>query len=197
MRLLLVLCVSYLLGAIPTGYLLTRVAVGVDVRERGSGSTGATNVIRTAGRWAGAATLLLDAAKGTAAVLIARWSGVQPAGPAEALALLAVVAGHVFPVTLGFRGGKGVACTIGGALVFSPLAAGVGLAGLAGVVAATRWVSLGSLVFATLLPVAHLAVRGPSVELLPLLAACLLVVVRHTGNIRRLMAGREPRLGEG
>src|SRR5215475_11956170 len=117
MTALLDLAVAYLLGAIPFGYLLVRWKTGGDVRSSGSGNIGATNVLRTSGRAAGIATLLLDVGKGAAAVLLARWIGAGSSAPLEPMAVLGVVLGHVFPVTLGFRGGKGVACAVGAGLV--------------------------------------------------------------------------------
>ncbi|MDQ3745389.1 MAG: glycerol-3-phosphate acyltransferase, partial [Acidobacteriota bacterium] len=119
-----IVLLAYLLGSIPFGYLVVRAAGGGDVRETGSGGTGATNVTRRAGKWAGVMTLLLDALKGAAAVLVARWvlSDGANADWWVAASALAVVAGHVFPVWLGFRGGKGVATGLGVFLVLAPLA---------------------------------------------------------------------------
>ena len=115
MRPVLILIAAYLLGSIPFGYLIVRAKEGSDVRETGSGGTGATNVTRRAGKKAGIITLLLDAAKGVAAVLMARWLGTaafEVNWLVAAAAVLAVI-GHCFPVWLGFRGGKGVATGVG------------------------------------------------------------------------------------
>src|SRR5947209_12776300 len=116
-----VVVLAYLLGSIPFGYLIVRLSGGGDVRETGSGGTGATNVTRRAGKWAGVLTLALDALKGAAAVLVARWVLADGAGVNWwiAASALAAVAGHVFPLWLGFRGGKGVATGLG---VFAILA---------------------------------------------------------------------------
>src|ERR1700761_7011197 len=117
---LAVVGIAYLLGAIPFGYLLVRWKTGTDVRSKGSGNIGATNVLRTTGRAAGIATLLLDIAKGYAAVWIAgRLTGQEPIW--MSLAALAVMAGHAFPVFLGFKGGKAVASFIGAFLCLTPL----------------------------------------------------------------------------
>src|SRR5271154_4929032 len=131
---LLVIVIAYLVGGIPFGYLLVRMTTGKDVRAAGSGNIGATNVLRTTGRAAGVATLLLDIAKGYAAVWIAaRLTGNEPIW--MSLAALAVMAGHAFPVFLGFKGGKAVASFIGAFLCLTPLALVCVLAIFTGVVA--------------------------------------------------------------
>ena len=193
--------VGYVLGALPSGYLIVRILRGKDVRSEGSGNIGATNVLRTTGRTAGVATLLLDIAKGALAVAIGRWLAPPDAGGTSmsaAIAFLAVVTGHVFPVTLGLRGGKGVACAVGGALVLAPVAALISIGALLATIAATRRVSPGSLVFALLFPVFLAAGRSaePSGwQALCAAGASAIVIGRHASNIRRLLEGTEPRLG--
>src|SRR5215467_3210508 len=126
---IIIVIVAYLIGSIPFGYLIVRRKIGADIWETGSGGTGATNVSRRAGKVAGVLTLLLDALKGATAVLIASWSGDW----VVAAAAIAVIAGHIFPVWLGFRGGKGVATGVGVFLVLAPVAlvcAGVLFAGV-------------------------------------------------------------------
>jgi glycerol-3-phosphate acyltransferase PlsY len=180
-------------GAIPVGYLIARV-LGVDLRRRGSGNIGATNVLRTAGWGPAVATLLGDVAKGYVAAWLGSRAGAAPAW-AGAGAVLAVV-GNCWPVFLGFRGGKGVATGLGAFLRAAPWAlvpAGVVWVSL---VASFRYVSLASICAALGLPVAILALGYPR----PLAAAGLVVTVivvgRHHDNIRRLLAGTERRFGE-
>jgi glycerol-3-phosphate acyltransferase PlsY len=196
MGILLAAAIAYLLGCIPTGWIIVRLLRGVDVRAEGSGNIGATNVLRTTGRAAGLATLTVDVAKGALAVLAASFVAAgHPAAPA--VAALAVVVGHAFPVTLGFRGGKGVSSAVGSALALAPLEAAGALAVLAAVVAAGRRVSAGSLAFAAILPLFVLIREGPWPRFPFLLASGALIVVRHRGNIGRLLAGTESRLGQG
>ena len=187
---------AYLLGSVPFGVLVARAFDrDVDLRKTGSGNIGATNVARTLGKGAGALTLLLDAAKGAAAVLLAR----AAAGPADAVlpavAGAAAFLGHVHPVWLRFRGGKGVATALGVVLALSPAAAGILFLLFAAVFAATRYVSLGSLVAAAGLAPAMLLLRAPR----PLVALSVgigaMVFWTHRENIRRLSAGEERRFG--
>ena len=184
------LIVGYLLGSIPFGLLLTKLAGGGDIRSVGSGNIGATNVLRTGSKGLAAATLLLDGAKGFLAVWLA-WRYLPDAAP---LAALGAVLGHCFPVWLRFRGGKGVATTLG---VCLGLAWPVGLAYAAvwlAMLAATRVSSASGMSAAVAAPIAA-AVTG-RVELVPVLAAIALVVVwLHRENIARLRAGTEPRVG--
>jgi glycerol-3-phosphate acyltransferase PlsY len=189
--LLLVALASYLLGSIPFGVVITR-ALGLgDLRQIGSGNIGATNVLRTGNRAAAAATLILDAAKGAVAVLLARaWVGPDAAQVAALFAFL----GHLYPVWLQFRGGKGVATFLGTLLA---LAWPVGLAACATwavTAAVSRISSLSALVAAGLAPVWLLIFgHGQMLALVIILAA--LVFLRHGANIARLRAGTEPRIG--
>ncbi len=186
---------GYLLGAVPFGWLLGRLGRGLDVRRVGSGNIGATNVGRSVGAWAGILTLVLDVGKGAAAAWGAGWLSGQPA--VAMAAGLAAVAGHIFPVYLGFKGGKGVATGLGVFLVLAPpetLGAGVLFLAAA---AATRRVSVGSIAATISLPVILLVRQASPALLLTALASSLLIVIRHSENIRRLFAGTEPRMGEG
>jgi glycerol-3-phosphate acyltransferase PlsY len=201
--------VAYLVGAIPFGLLLGRLH-GVDIRAHGSRNIGATNVGRVLGRKWGFLCLILDVLKGLLPVLLAGRLLVSSAETSpQLLAWLAVafaaVLGHVFPVYLGFRGGKGVATTVGVALGIYPwftLAMGAALIAYAAVRFATGLVSLGSLTIAVVFPVALLltlyAFEGDLRPFWPLLAAAILlstlIVVRHVGNIRRLLRGEEVRV---
>ena len=181
--------VAYLLGSIPFGLILTRLAGGLDLRATGSGNIGATNVLRTGRKDIAAATLLLDMLKGTAAVLIAArfWPEAAP------LAALAVVIGHCFPVWLKFRGGKGVATLMGVSLGLAwPLGLAYALVWL-GVFGLTRISSLAGIGAAISAPFAALGLGRA--DLVPVLAAlALLVLVMHRENLARLRAGTEPKV---
>jgi acyl phosphate:glycerol-3-phosphate acyltransferase len=184
---------SYMIGSIPFGVIITAVFGLGDLRKIGSGNIGATNVLRTGNRWAAAATLLLDGGKGAVAVIAAqRYFG----GDAPQVAALFAFLGHLYPVWLGFRGGKGVATFLGTLLA---LAWPVGIAACltwAATAAVSRISSLAALVAAALSPL-WLLVFGQAqmVPLAILLAA--LVFLRHTANIDRLRQGTEPRIGRG
>jgi glycerol-3-phosphate acyltransferase PlsY len=189
---IIVVVVAYLLGSIPFGYLIVRRKMGADIRQTGSGGTGATNVTRRAGKAAGVLTLLLDAAKGSAAVLIAR--AVAGDDWLIAAAAIAALVGHMFPVWLSFRGGKGVATGVGIFLVLAPIALlGAGVIFIA-IVALTRYVSLGSIIAAILIPVFVWLLS----DLRPLLVAAIvgaaLIIFAHRGNIQRLVSGTESRI---
>ncbi len=200
MRALIVIAAAYFLGSIPFGYLIVKLLAGADVRETGSGGTGATNVSRRAGKLAGVLTLLLDAAKGAAAVLLASWL-LLTNNAMDALvagAAFAVILGHCFPVWLGFRGGKGVATGVGVFLVLAPWSLmGAGLIFLA-VVSLTRYVSLGSITAAALFPLL-VSLQHYRVKPLPgftyVLAVAVvgggLIIFMHRANIGRLLAGTE------
>jgi glycerol-3-phosphate acyltransferase PlsY len=185
---------AYLLGSIPFGLMLTRLAGFGDVRNIGSGNIGATNVLRTGDKKLAAAVLLLDAGKGAVAVLIARRWGTD----AAALAAVAAMIGHLFPGWLGFKGGKGVA-TAGGVLL--AYAWPVGLAGIATwlvIAFLTRYSSLAALATALLSPVYALLLLpfdGERITVIAILS--LLVVLRHRGNIVRLLRGKEGRISLG
>jgi glycerol-3-phosphate acyltransferase PlsY len=182
---------GYLLGTIPFGLLLTRAAGLGDIRSIGSGNIGATNVLRTGNKGLAAATLLLDGIKGATAVLL----GLHLAGPDGAFAGgLAAVLGHLFPVWLRFKGGKGVATGFG--VLFAaawPAGLGAGAVWLI-VFAVSRISSAGALSAFAVAPLLAWAAAGPQVALLILLIAAL-IAVRHDANIRRLLAGTEPRFG--
>lgn len=183
---------GYLLGSIPFGLLLTLAAGLGDIRRIGSGNIGATNVLRTGRKGLAAATLLLDAVKGAAAVLI----GAHVAGDNGVLvAGLAAIIGHLFPVWLSFKGGKGVATGLGVLLAAAPLA-GLGAAAVwLGTARITRISSASALAACVAAPVIAILVGTPlPVEAL-VMATAALIVGRHHANIRRLLAGTEPRIG--
>jgi glycerol-3-phosphate acyltransferase PlsY len=188
---LLALVVAYLVGGIPFGYLLVRLKSGQDVRSMGSGNIGATNVLRTSGRWVAVATLVLDIAKGFFAVwLAARLTGDSVTW--TSLAALAVMAGHAYPVFLKFRGGKAVASFVGAFLYLTPIPLLATLVVFVIVVAATRHISMGSIIAAAGLPLAiWLIMHPPAPVILASLTAAVFIVSRHRSNIQRIRAGKE------
>jgi glycerol-3-phosphate acyltransferase PlsY len=186
---------GYLLGSVPWGLLLTKLAGLGDIRAIGSGNIGATNVLRTGRKGLAAATVLLDAAKGAVAVLLARrYAG----GDAALLAGAGAVIGHLFPVWLGFRGGKGVATGLGVLLAVSwPVGLAAGATWLA-VAVLFRISSLAALAACAVAPVFAWALSGGGGRTVLLVAAlAILIVAKHHANIRRLLDGREPRIGKG
>jgi glycerol-3-phosphate acyltransferase PlsY len=200
---LLIAAVSYLLGSIPVGYLLVRIFRHEDIRSVGSGNIGATNVLRSGGKGLGAATFLLDMLKGCSAVWLGGYLGSlllpeMPHRSAQALAALLAVLGHMFPVWLKFRGGKGVATGFGVFLVAAPLAALSAISVFALVLALSRYVSLASILgAASFPPFAWLLVKGdrPVFYITVQCAVALLIIIKHHQNIRRLIAGTESRFG--
>lgn len=212
MRPALAIAFAYLLGSIPFGYLIVRSTQGADIRDTGSGGTGATNVSRRAGKTAGVLTLVLDALKGAAAVLAAKFilsetsldfNGVSH--PVQqviywwiAAASVAVILGHMYPVWLRFRGGKGVATAIGVFLVLVPMAVALAAVLFVLIVWRTRYVSLGSIFAAVAIPVFVLVqsrFMHTSDRITPILATSVigaaLILFAHRQNITRLLAGTE------
>ncbi|MBB3288671.1 MULTISPECIES: glycerol-3-phosphate 1-O-acyltransferase PlsY [Rhizobium] len=204
------LAIAYLLGSIPTGYLAGRLLKGVDIRELGSKSTGATNVLRTLGKWPALVVLLVDVLKGAAAIVFARWfypwlytlptmlgpQSQQSLVPwAVCLAGLAALLGHSRPIWLNFRGGKSVATGLGLLLAIAwPV--GLGAVTVFGVALAIfRIVSLGSILAALTAIALVCCLEQPLPYRLLVIAGSLYVIVRHRTNIQRLLVGTEPRLG--
>ena len=188
---------GYLLGSIPFGLILARGIAGVDVRQSGSGNIGATNVLRSAGKKLGAATLALDVAKGTLPVAAALWwfGGAENAGDWPALTAVAAFLGHVFPAWLRFRGGKGVATAFGAFLALAPAAALAAAGAFAAALAATRIVSVASIAAAATCAVAAAVLHGArSPVALAALAVFVVILLRHQSNLRRLRRGEERRL---
>ncbi|MGA7906325.1 MAG: glycerol-3-phosphate 1-O-acyltransferase PlsY [Candidatus Sulfotelmatobacter sp.] len=198
----LVAAAGYLLGSIPFGYLLVRIFRGEDVRRSGSGNIGATNVSRKSPAL-GVLTLLLDALKGGGAVWLGyvvseRMGAGVLAYRVMSMAAFFAVLGHMFPLWLKFRGGKGVATGLGAFLAIAPKAVLIAAAIFLVVVLIFRYVSLGSIVAVIFFPVLAYAMHsyGNAPAALALMAAtCLLIVAKHTENIRRLLAGTENRFG--
>ena len=191
---LLLLAIGYLLGAIPSGYLAGRLLKGIDLRDCGSGSTGATNVLRNVGKGPALVVFLIDVSKGALAVLLTKSVGLNDW--LQVLAGLSALAGHIWPVWLDWKGGKAVATGLG---MFLGLAWPVGLAcfGLfMAVISIFRIVSLSSVVAAIGLPLLMLLSGGSSAYVVVSLMASLMVLWRHRSNIKRLLAGTEPKIGE-
>lgn len=203
--------VAYLLGSIPTGYTAARLIKGIDIREHGSGSTGATNVLRTLGKGPGLLVLLVDTLKGVLAIALVYWMftfapsrnlvppSVNPSiwlAWMVAFAGLAAILGHSKSIWLGFTGGKSVATSLGVLLAMS-WQVGLGTLGVFGVVMAlSRIVSLSSIAGAIAVSVLMLVLGQPLPYLLFAVAGGLYVILRHRSNIQRLLAGTEPRLGQ-
>ena len=196
MIILLAAAIAYLLGAIPFGFLLVKWTTGADVRSGGSGNIGATNVLRTTGRAAGIATLLLDIGKGYLAVWIA---GRLSDGSVLTMcvAALAVMAGHAFPVFLGFKGGKAVASFVGAFLRLSPMALGAVLVVFVVIVAWTRFISMGSIVAAATFPLAIWLLYKDTTMVMAGLIAGAFIIYKHSSNIGRLHDGTEHRFSFG
>jgi acyl phosphate:glycerol-3-phosphate acyltransferase len=190
-ELTLVLALAYLLGSIPGAFLVARTS-GVDLRRRGSGNVGATNVLRTLGVSRAVVAMCLDAAKGSVAVAVA--SSLSPVAFVGAAAGVCSVLGHVFPVWLGFRGGKGVATAAGVFAVLAPLT--LLASGVVFVVTVwyTRFISVGSLVGTATLA-AGAAASGPTATAVAAAVVTVIILVRHRDNVRRVVDGTERRIG--
>ena len=186
------LLIGYLLGSIPFGLIFTRLSGAGDIRAVGSGATGATNVLRTGKYGAAAATLIFDAAKGAAAVLIAWHFWYHDAA---AVAAIGAVLGHLFPVWIGFKGGKGVATSLGVLLALYWPVALASLATWLVVAVITRISSLSALVACVAAPL-YMFLWGEQEFAVATLIIAVIVLIAHRDNIRRLLAGTEPRIGK-
>jgi glycerol-3-phosphate acyltransferase PlsY len=184
---------AYAIGSVPFAFLLARGWGSVDLRRVGSGNLGAANVLRSSGVTAGALVLLLDVTKGALSVTLARHLSDQAAAPAAAG--LAAIVGHVYPIWLRFRGGKGVATACGVFSVLMPPAVVPALTIFAVTVWLTRYVSLASVLASLALPPLAYAAGSPAPAMASASAAAVLIVFRHRSNLRRLRAGTERRLG--
>jgi acyl phosphate:glycerol-3-phosphate acyltransferase len=194
--------VAYLIGSIPSGLLLARLK-NVDVRATGSGNIGATNVARSAGKTLGLLTLLLDAAKGALPVLLAGALDLFPeANPqfdqrATIAAALGAVTGHIFPITLGFRGGKGVATALGALAALAPASLPLALLAFVAGFGTTRRVSVGSICAAMAAPFGAVVAGYPPAVSAAIAVLAGLILYRHRDNMARIRAGTEPRFGSG
>lgn len=186
---------AYLLGSVSWSVVIVKLLQGLDVRTVGSGNAGATNVLRAAGKKAGAAVLVLDVAKGVTAVAVPR--ALDAPAAVVSGAAVAVVVGHVFPVFFGFRGGKGVATALGALGTMAPAAMALGIVVFLAVVAWKRYVSLGSIVTAAIFPFLVWMTYSEPWLMVASGAIAILIVTKHSRNLQRLRRGTEPRLGGG
>ncbi|GED12751.1 glycerol-3-phosphate 1-O-acyltransferase PlsY [Aneurinibacillus migulanus] len=190
-----VIILSYLLGSISFSILVAKKIAKIDIRQHGSGNAGATNTLRVLGKGPGIAVLLLDAAKGAIAVGMAHWlSGGEDW--VVVFSGVAAIIGHNWPVFFGFRGGKGVATTIGTLIALAPLPALIAVIVTIAVIALTRYVSLGSLVFFTLIPIILILNEASLTYIIGTLTVAVLGYIRHIDNIKRLVQGTERKLGQ-
>lgn len=193
---ILILIAAYLIGSIPFSHLIAK-SQGVNLRKVGSGNIGATNLGRALGKKYAVLGYILDTAKGAIPVLLA-WHVLNVSGLQATLTGLAAILGHIFPIFLGFKGGKGVATGSGVFLVLSPVSVGVALAVWLAIYLSTKYVSLGSIIAAVSLAVYQVLRREPfsaeswSITVFSILVLCV-VIITHKKNIERLLSGREPR----
>lgn len=195
---LIIIIIAYLLGNISTSYIVAKRLAGVDIRTQGSGNAGSTNVLRTLGKKAGALTFAGDVMKGLAAVSIARliaYGVHMDQSVCAYLAVVAVVLGHNYPVFLGFKGGKGVATSLGSMLGMNPLVALMCLGFFIIIVAITKYVSLGSILGIGLSPIIMLMNHNTKGVLVTLFLT-LSVIITHKENVKRLLNGTERKIGE-
>lgn len=195
---LIIIITAYLLGNISTSYIVAKRLAGVDIRTQGSGNAGSTNVLRTLGKKAGALTFIGDVLKGLIAVLIARfiaYGANLDDTTCAYIAVVAVVLGHNYPVFLGFKGGKGVATSLGSMLGMNPLVALLCLGFFIIIVAITKYVSLGSILGIGLSPVIMM-INHNTKGVLVTLFLTISVVITHKENIKRLLNGTERKLGQ-
>ena len=204
---------AYLIGSIPFSFLVVRMMAGADIRELGSRNVGATNVARNVGKLPGAIALILDTAKGYAAVAVAKWIVSRPDWPLQpgadasplhsrafwiAVAGLIAVLAHMFPVWLRFHGGKGVATAAGAFLAIDPIAVAGGLLVFLIVILSTRFVSLASILSAASIPIfLRFLTHSPFWTLVVSIVIAMFIIVKHHANIARLTQGSERRVGEG
>ena len=188
------LLAGYLFGSIPFAYLLARRHRGIDLRLAGSGNVGAANVLRVTTKKIGVSAMALDVAKGIASVLVARQ--IDPGATGPAVAGIAAVLGHIYPVWLGFRGGKGVATTAGVFTILAPQAAAIATLIFLGLVWWTRYISLGSVAGSIILVPLVYMTGAPEMTGIAAIMVAAIVTHRHRSNLRRVFAGIERRLGQ-
>ena len=191
---IILLIAAFVLGSIPFGIITAKVK-GIDLKKVGSGNIGATNVLRSLGRWPAVITLLGDILKGTLAVAIGKYSGVEPLY--EGLIGIAAILGHNFSIFLGFKGGKGVATSLGVLLMYTPHVALVTLIVWIGVVLFTKYSSLGAIVSFALLPLNIMLFDfQDKTKIIISILISLFIIIRHKDNIKRLMKGTERKIGQ-
>jgi glycerol-3-phosphate acyltransferase PlsY len=190
----ILLVIAFVLGSIPFGIITAKVK-GVDLKKVGSGNIGATNVLRSLGKWPAIVTLLGDILKGTLAVAIGKFSGVEPLY--EGLIGMSAILGHNYSMFLGFRGGKGVATSLGVLFIYMPHAAAITLVIWLAIVLATKYSSLGAIVSFGLLPLVALLIDyQDKTKVFISIVISFLLIFRHRANIRRLMNGTERKIGQ-
>jgi glycerol-3-phosphate acyltransferase PlsY len=191
---IILLIAAFVLGSIPFGIITAKVK-GIDLKKVGSGNIGATNVLRSLGRWPAVITLLGDILKGTLAVAIGKYSGVEPLY--EGLIGIAAILGHNFSIFLGFKGGKGVATSLGVLLIYTPHVALITLIVWVGVVLFTKYSSLGAIVSFALLPLNIMLFDfQDKTKIIISILISLFIIIRHKDNIKRLMKGTERKIGQ-
>ncbi|MFH1867478.1 MAG: glycerol-3-phosphate 1-O-acyltransferase PlsY [Candidatus Omnitrophota bacterium] len=198
---ILAICISYLLGSIPTSYIIAKLLKGIDIREHGSGNVGATNLMRTVGRLPGVIGFLLDAGKGAVPVILFAHIFYEPtiavSEPMFKVAMgLAAVCGHIWTLFLKFKGGKGVATTIGVFIGLAPMISVIGLLVWLAVVLIFRYVSLGSIIMAAVLPFLMVFFNKPNEYIFLSAVLCIFILYSHRPNIRRLLSGKEYKIGQ-
>ena len=191
---IILIIASYLLGAIPTGVILAKAFAGRDIRQEGSGNIGATNVTRVLGKKVGALTLVGDLLKG----FIPVWAGYHLVSSLEVVCLMGLAAflGHLFPIYLGFKGGKGVATALGVFLYLSPIVILIEVIIFAFVVGIWKYVSLGSIIAAAAMPLLLLMIAFPKPIVLLSIVFAILIIIKHRSNIQRLLSGTESKVGK-
>ena len=182
---------GYVFGAIPSAYVVGKLSAGVDIRQVGSGNVGTTNALRVLGRAAGAMVLVLDVCKILVVLWLARWVGLTY--NLQLLTAAAAIIGHNWSIFIGFKGGKGVAVSTGMILWFYPLPALVAIFSFIIVVAISRYVSLGSVVAALCVPLVMVFLHDSAVDILYTTSLAMMLILRHSANIGRLLAGTENR----
>jgi glycerol-3-phosphate acyltransferase PlsY len=191
---IILLAAAFVIGSIPFG-IITAKAKGIDLKKVGSGNIGATNVLRSLGKWPAIITLLGDILKGTLAVAIGKYSGVEPLF--VGLIGLSAILGHNYSIFLGFRGGKGVATSIGVLLLYIPYGAAITLLVWILVVLVTKYSSLGAIVSFAVLPLSVFFIDSQDkTKLFIAMLISVFIIVRHQANIKRLIKGSEPRIGQ-
>jgi len=191
---ILIVVLSYFVGSLPTALLVVRFFTGQDVRKLGSGNVGGTNALRAAGLKIGVSVTIIDCGKGALPVLLMRW--YDPASKWQALAMLAAVLGHCFPIWLRFRGGKGVATGLGAFLVLAPMASLAALALWILILVIGRYVSVASMLASAVFPLLLYFISGPPMSVLwAVTVVAAVIVLRHQENMKKLMRGEESRLG--
>ena len=191
---IILIIASYLLGAIPTGVILAKAFAGRDIRQEGSGNIGATNVTRVLGKKVGALTLVGDLLKG----FIPVWAGYHLVSSLEVVCLMGLAAflGHLFPIYLKFKGGKGVATALGVFLYLSPIVILIEVIIFAFVVGIWKYVSLGSIIAAAAMPLLLLMIAFPKPIVLLSIVFAILIIIKHRSNIQRFLSGTESKVGK-